>query len=62
MITRTLSHLQDQLTDIEHRIYFERRRRGHEDILVQDLENQRTQLAAEILAARRRRAAYQGEA
>jgi hypothetical protein len=56
MITRSITLMQEQLVDIEHRLFAERRRRGGGDVVVLDLEAQRAELAASLLAERRRRA------
>jgi hypothetical protein len=56
MITRSITSLQDQLVELEHRLFAERRRRGPGDVVVLDLEAQRSELAKTLLAERRRRA------
>jgi hypothetical protein len=56
MITRNILSLQEQLVDVEHRLFAERRRRGAGDIIVLDLEAQRAELAKTLLEERRRRA------
>jgi hypothetical protein len=56
MISRSIISLQDQLVELEHRLFAERRRRGPGDIVVLDLEAQRSELAKTLVEERRRRA------